>query len=69
MSTAVRILLRYLAMVLVTRGLMGADDASVFSTDPDVQMAVEAGIGFAVAGATELWHWVSAKLGLYKEQV
>jgi hypothetical protein len=69
MSITVRILLRYLAMVLVTRGLMGADDASVFSTDPDVQMAVEAGIGFAIAGATELWHWASAKLGLYKEQV
>jgi hypothetical protein len=69
MIITVRIFLRYLAMVLVTRGLMGADDASVFSTDPDVQMAVEAGIGFAIAGATELWHWVSAKLGLYKEQV
>ena len=69
MSITARIILRYLAMVLVTRGLMGADDASVFSTDPDVQMAVEAGIGFAIAGATELWHWVSAKLGLYKEQV
>jgi hypothetical protein len=68
MSITVRILLRYLAMVLVTRGLMGADDASVFSNDPDVQMAVEAGIGFAIAGATEAWHWIAARLGLYKEQ-
>jgi hypothetical protein len=69
MSIFIRIALRYGAAVLVTRGLLGSDDAAAISTDPDIAMAIEVGAGTVIAGATEIWHWVSAKLGLYKEQV
>jgi hypothetical protein len=67
MSIFIRIALRYGAAVLVTRGLLGADDAAALSTDPDIAMAIEVGVGAAIAGGTELWHWVSAKLGLYQK--
>ena len=62
----VRILLRYGAAVLVTRGLLGADDAAAISTDPDIAMAVEVGIGGAIGVGAEVWHWASARLGLYR---
>jgi hypothetical protein len=65
MSIFIRIALRYGAAVLVTRGLLGADDAAAISTDPDIAMAVEVGIGGAIAASTEIWHWISSKLGLY----
>ncbi|TGU44618.1 hypothetical protein EN788_22135 [Mesorhizobium sp. M2D.F.Ca.ET.145.01.1.1] len=61
MSIFIRIALRYGAAILVTRGLLGSDDAAAISSDPDIQMAVEAGIGFAIAGATEAWHWAAQK--------
>ncbi|TGR84600.1 hypothetical protein EN866_32865 [Mesorhizobium sp. M2D.F.Ca.ET.223.01.1.1] len=57
----IRIALRYAAAVLVTRGLLGADDAAAISTDPDIQMVIEAGVGVAIAGATEAWHWAAQK--------
>ncbi|RVD58587.1 hypothetical protein EN828_20450 [Mesorhizobium sp. M2D.F.Ca.ET.185.01.1.1] len=62
-AVIIRIALRYLAAALVARGLFGADDASAFSSDPDIQMAIEAGIGFAIAGATEWWHCLARKFG------
>jgi hypothetical protein len=61
MSIFIRIALRYGAAVLVTRGLLGADDAASISADPDIQMAVEVGIGAVIAGATEAWHWAARK--------
>ncbi|MER9411158.1 hypothetical protein [Mesorhizobium sp. M0589] len=36
----IRIGLRYGAGVLVARGLLGADDAAAFSSDPDIQAPV-----------------------------
>jgi hypothetical protein len=61
-----RIALRYLAAMLVTRGLLGADDAAMLSGDPDLQMLIETGIGFAIMAGTEGWHWLSARFGLYR---
>jgi hypothetical protein len=57
----IRIALRYGAAVLVTRGLLGADDAAAISADPDIAMVVEVGIGAVIAGATEAWHWAAQK--------
>ena len=66
-AALVRIALRYLAAALVARGLIGSDDASMLTGDPDVQMMIETGIGLAIAGGTELWHWIEAKFGqLYR---
>lgn len=62
-AVIVRIVLRYAAGVLVARGLLGADDASAFSADPDIQMAVETGLGLAIAAATEWWHALARKFG------
>lgn len=57
-----RIALRYLAAVLVTRGLIGSDDAAALSADPDVQMMIEMGAGALIAAATEAWHWFTLKI-------
>ncbi|TGT46870.1 hypothetical protein EN812_05905 [Mesorhizobium sp. M4B.F.Ca.ET.169.01.1.1] len=62
-SVIVRIALRYGAGVLVARGLLGSDDASAFSADPDIQMALETGLGLAIGGATEAWHWMARRFG------
>lgn len=59
----VRIALRYLAGVLVARGLFGADDAAAFSTDPDIQMALETGLGLGIAAVTEWWHVLARRFG------
>ncbi|RUV86914.1 hypothetical protein EOA60_14090 [Mesorhizobium sp. M1A.F.Ca.IN.020.06.1.1] len=62
-AVIVRIMLRYAAAILVTRGLIGSDDASAFSTDPDVQMLIEAGLGVVIGGVAEAWHWAARKFG------
>lgn len=56
-----RIAMRYVAMALVARGLLGADDASILSTDPDIAMLIEVGIGSAIAVGAETWHWLARK--------
>lgn len=62
-AVIVRIALRYLAAALVTRGLIGSDDASAFSTDPDIQMLIEAGAGMAIGAVAEGWHILARRLG------
>lgn len=62
-SVIIRILLRYGAGILVTRGLLGSDDAAAFSSDPDIQMALETGLGLAIASGTEAWHYLARKFG------
>jgi hypothetical protein len=59
----IRIALRYGAGVLVARGLLGADDASAFSADPDIQMGLETGLGLAVAAVAEWWHLLARRFG------
>jgi len=68
-SVLVRIALRYGAGILVTRGLIGSGDASAFSTDPDIQMALEAGVGLLIAGGTEAWYWLDSKYHQIKTEV
>ena len=60
-AVLIRIALRYGAGVLVARGLLGAGDAAALSGDPDVQMALETGIGLAVSAATESWYLLAHK--------
>jgi len=62
-AVIIRIALRYVAAALVARGLFGAEDASAFSADPDIQAAIEAGIGLAIAAGTEWWHYLARKFG------
>ncbi|WP_421917396.1 hypothetical protein [Mesorhizobium sp.] len=66
LSVIIRIGLRYGAGILVARGIIGADDASAFSVDPDIQMAVETGLGLAMAGLSEGWYWAAHRFGWAK---
>lgn len=59
----IRIGLRYGAGVLGARGLLGADDAAAFSSDPDTQAGLEIAAGLAIASVTETWHWLARKSG------
>lgn len=60
-AVLIRIALRYGAGVLVARGLLGAGDAAALSADPDVQMALETGVGLAISAATEGWYLLAHK--------
>lgn len=60
-AVIMRIALRYGAAVLVARGLLGAGDAAALSGDPDIQMALEAGIGLAISLGTEAWYVLARK--------
>ncbi|MCB1484851.1 MAG: hypothetical protein KDJ17_08155 [Hyphomicrobiaceae bacterium] len=62
MAPLIRILLRYAAMALVTRGLISDDAGAILATDPDVQLVVGALIGFA----TEAWYVLARRLGWSK---
>lgn len=56
----VRIALRYIAMFLMTKGVL-APGLGEFLNDPAVAQAAEVGVGFAIAGVTEAWWWIVAK--------
>jgi hypothetical protein len=58
-----RIALRYLAGILVTRGLLSASDSDFITTDPDISMLVEAGAGLAIGAAVEGWYWLAKRFG------
>ncbi|UVK37627.1 hypothetical protein LHFGNBLO_004690 [Mesorhizobium sp. AR10] len=60
-AVIIRIVLRYGAGILVARGLLGAGDAAALSSDPDVQVAIEAGVGLAISAATEGWYVLAHK--------
>ena len=62
MAPLIRILLRYVAMALVTRGLISDEAGATLATDPDVQLVVGALIGFA----TEAWYVLARRLGWSK---
>ena len=59
----VRIGLRYVAGMLVARGLVGADDAATFTADPDLQQQLEIGAGAALGTAVEGWHYLARRFG------
>lgn len=59
----IRIGLRYLAGVLVARGLFGADDAAAIVADPDLAAGLEAGVGLSIAAITEGWHYLARRFG------
>ena len=61
-AVIVRIGLRYGAGYLVIKGLLPAEDGAMLSTDPDVQMAVGAAMGFVAEG----WYWAARKFGWAK---
>lgn len=65
-SVIIRIFLRYLAGVLVARGLLSEGDGSMFASDPDLAMVIETGIGLVLGAAAEGWYWAANKFGWTK---
>jgi len=62
-SVIVRIGLRYLAAVLVARGILDPDGGSALGADPDVAALVETGVGIACGVAAEAWYYVARRMG------
>lgn len=66
MSAFVRIFLRYLAAYMVARGFLTEGDGSMLSSDPDLAMMLETGIGFASGAIAEVWFILARKFGWAK---
>lgn len=58
-----RILLRYLAGILVTKGLLAPDVGSGLAVDPDVLNIITTIVGFGVMAVTESWYWFAKRFG------
>jgi len=58
-----RILLRYVAGILIAKGWLDAGFGQQFATDTDVLALVQMGVGFAAAAASEGWYWLARKFG------
>ena len=58
-----RILLRYLAGVLVARGLLMESDGNMFASDPDIAALMEMGVGVALGAISEGWYVVAKRMG------
>lgn len=59
----VRILLRYLAGLLVMKGLISTDMGTSLAADPDAFAILELVIGTAAGVAAEWWYWLAQKFG------
>jgi hypothetical protein len=62
----IRILLRYLAAILVTRGLIAPDLGEMISHDPDVAMALQVASGVLIAAIAEGWYYLAHRCGWAK---
>jgi hypothetical protein len=62
----IRILLRYLAAILVTRGLIAPDLGEMIARDPDVAMALQVASGALLAAIAEGWYYLAHRCGWAK---
>lgn len=62
-SLIARIALRYLIGMAVMYALITSEVGEEFSRDPEIQMAIEAGIGAVMAAAVEGWTWLARRWG------
>lgn len=62
----IRVLLRYLAGILVTKGILQAEDANAIATDPDLIDMFNVLAGLAIGIATEWWYYLAIKFGWKK---
>lgn len=63
-SLIARIVLRYLIGLFVAWAMISSEVGEEFSRNPDVQMAIEAGIGAIMAAAVEAWTYLARRWGL-----
>lgn len=57
----IRIALRYLSAVLVSKGILDHDTGNMLISDPQLAAAVEIALGVAIASVTEAWHAMTLK--------
>lgn len=66
MSVFIRIFLRYLAGVLVARGLLMESDGNMLAGDPELAALLEMGIGMALGAISEAWYVLARRFGWSK---
>jgi hypothetical protein len=57
-----RIILRWIAGMLVAKGFFAPEDGLWLQTDPDVAMLGQMALGFAVGALAEAWYAVARKM-------
>jgi hypothetical protein len=63
-SLIARIVLRYLIGMLVAYALITSEVGEEFTRDPELQMAIEGGIGVIMATLVETWTVLARRWGL-----
>lgn len=61
-----RIGLRYVAGLLIAKGLLAPDMGAEIVGDVDLQAALEVGLGLAAGAASECWYFLARKFGWSK---
>ncbi|HWJ89112.1 MAG TPA: hypothetical protein VNS12_13675 [Pelagibacterium sp.] len=63
MTVFIRIGLRYVAALLVARGLLDPGMGDMLANDPDLLSALQVLAGVAAALVAEGWYWLAKRLG------
>lgn len=58
-----RIVLRYLAGILVAKGILAPEEGLQVASDPDIAMAAQIAAGAAVGALSEAWYYVARRMG------
>lgn len=61
-SVIIRILLRYIAALLVARGFL-SPESSDFASDPDVVEVVQIALGAGIGIIVEAWYYLARRFG------
>lgn len=59
----VRILLRVVAGAIMSKGYFDQETVDWISTDPDISMYAEMGLGFVVLSCSEFYYFLAKKFG------
>lgn len=62
-APVVRIILRWLAGILVAKGWFAPEDGLWLQTDPDIAMIGQMALGFGVGLLAEAWYVVAKRFG------
>lgn len=58
-----RIILRWVAGILVAKGFFAPEDGLWLQADPDVAMVGQMALGAAVGALAEVWYWIARRAG------
>lgn len=66
MAIFFRIALRYLAGLLMAKGLLAPEAGIDLATDPDVEMAIQLAAGALAGAVSEGWYFLARRFGWAK---